>query len=63
MRTLNGQFMSKRKQNFLFLVGLALAIWLFSALIGQGIENEKAVNAHTCAVWGYAPDCKTPLNK
>ena len=63
MRTLNGQFMSKRKQNFLFLVGLALAIWLFSALIGQGVKNNEATNAHNCAVYGYEPDCKTPLEK
>jgi len=61
MRAINGQFNSKRKRNFLFLVVLALLVWLLVGIFGQGADNNREYNAHMCAVYGYQPDCRTPL--
>jgi len=61
MRAINGQFNSKTRTFLGWVVVLALIIWVLSAVWEQGKQNTEAVNAHTCAVWGYQPDCRTPL--
>lgn len=35
--------------------------YLFFHLLVIGIKNNRDYNAHGCAVYGYQPDCKTPL--
>jgi len=41
---------------------LLAAILLFAfGLMNIGVENTEEYNKQACAVTGYQPDCKTPL--
>ena len=60
-RARGGQFISKKRRTFGFLVVLVLIIIAIYAINEQGRVNEQEVNDYTCAVWGYKPDCVTQL--
>lgn len=41
---------------------IIFAIYLTIIIFRDSKERHDYINKHTCAVWGYAEDCKTPLS-
>lgn len=46
-------------KNFLLTIIFIILFALLWKYVGE--PNNRAYNAHVCAVYGYEPDCKTPL--